>query len=40
VCPYPQIARYRGAGNQTEAANFFCADPGAQKQAHGRRRTP
>jgi feruloyl esterase len=40
VCPYPQVARYRGVGNQTEAANFFCADPGAQKQANGHRRTP
>lgn len=27
ICPYPQVARYRGAGDQHAAASFFCADP-------------
>jgi len=27
VCPYPQVARYRGAGDERAAASFFCADP-------------
>jgi feruloyl esterase len=31
VCPYPEVARYRGSGSTTDAANFICADPGAQK---------
>jgi feruloyl esterase len=26
ICPYPQVARYRGSGPVTEAANFTCAD--------------
>ena len=24
LCPYPQVARYKGAGNSDEAANFGC----------------
>jgi Tannase and feruloyl esterase len=24
MCPYPQLARYRGFGDKTEAANFVC----------------
>lgn len=27
VCPYPQVARYRGTGDERAAASFFCADP-------------
>ncbi len=27
ICPYPQVARYRGAGNTEEAANFACVAP-------------
>jgi feruloyl esterase len=27
VCPYPQIARYDGTGEETEAANFECVAP-------------
>jgi hypothetical protein len=27
LCPYPQIARYKGAGSIDEAANFACAKP-------------
>jgi feruloyl esterase len=25
VCPYPQVARYRGSGEVTDAASFICA---------------
>ena len=25
LCPYPQIAKYKGAGSIDEAANFVCA---------------
>jgi feruloyl esterase len=31
VCPYPQVAKYRGSGNVNEAASFVCADPAARK---------
>ncbi|MBT9332822.1 tannase/feruloyl esterase family alpha/beta hydrolase [Paracidobacterium acidisoli] len=27
LCPYPQVARYRGTGSTDEAANFSCALP-------------
>ena len=27
LCPYPQVARYRGQGSLDEAANFSCAAP-------------
>jgi Tannase and feruloyl esterase len=27
ICPYPQIAKYRGAGAPEQAANFSCASP-------------
>jgi feruloyl esterase len=27
LCPYPQIAKYKGSGNLNEAANFVCALP-------------
>lgn len=27
LCPYPQIAKYKGAGSIDEAANFVCAVP-------------
>ncbi|HTM50682.1 MAG TPA: tannase/feruloyl esterase family alpha/beta hydrolase [Bryobacteraceae bacterium] len=27
VCPYPQVARYKGTGSIDEAANFACAEP-------------
>jgi feruloyl esterase len=29
ICPYPQVARYRGSGPVTEAASFTCAAPNA-----------
>jgi feruloyl esterase len=27
LCPYPQVAKYQGAGSIDEAANFACANP-------------
>jgi feruloyl esterase len=27
LCPFPQIARYKGSGSTDEAANFECAAP-------------
>ena len=27
VCPYPQIARYKGTGPQDDAASFSCQTP-------------
>ncbi len=27
LCPYPQVARYKGTGSTDEAANFSCAAP-------------
>ena len=27
LCPYPQVARYRGTGSIDDAANFTCAAP-------------
>jgi len=27
LCPYPQVAQYRGQGSADEAASFECADP-------------
>jgi feruloyl esterase len=29
LCPYPQVARYRGQGSIDDAANFSCAAPNA-----------
>ena len=29
LCPYPQVARYKGSGSIDEAANFSCAAPTA-----------
>ena len=26
LCPYPQVALYKGHGNTNEAANFYCAE--------------
>jgi len=26
LCPYPQVAKYKGSGNTDEAANFVCAE--------------
>jgi feruloyl esterase len=31
LCPYPQVARYQGAGSQDEAANFVCQPPPGEK---------
>ena len=27
LCPYPQAAKYKGAGDTNDAANFTCANP-------------
>ncbi|MCX6633982.1 MAG: tannase/feruloyl esterase family alpha/beta hydrolase [Acidobacteria bacterium] len=27
LCPYPQVAKYKGTGNIDDAASFACADP-------------
>ena len=27
LCPYPQVARYKGKGSTDEAANFSCVNP-------------
>lgn len=27
LCPYPQVAKYKGSGSENDAANFACADP-------------
>jgi feruloyl esterase len=27
LCPYPQVAKYRGTGSIDEAANFACVMP-------------
>jgi len=27
LCPYPQVAKYKGSGSIDEAENFVCAKP-------------
>jgi feruloyl esterase len=27
LCPYPEIAKYKGAGDTNQAANFACSQP-------------
>jgi feruloyl esterase len=27
LCPYPQVARYKGTGSIDEAASFVCQNP-------------
>jgi feruloyl esterase len=27
LCPYPQVAQYKGSGNTTDAGNYTCANP-------------
>jgi feruloyl esterase len=27
LCPYPQVAKYKGTGSIDDAANFVCAAP-------------
>ena len=31
LCPYPQVARYKGQGDPYDAVNFECAVPGSSK---------
>jgi feruloyl esterase len=33
LCPYPQVARYKGAGSIDEAASFACVAPAAPRKA-------
>ena len=30
LCPYPQVAQYRGSGDVNDAANFVCAAPSSR----------
>jgi tannase/feruloyl esterase len=32
LCPYPQIAKYKGTGSTDEAANFVCATPAPSRK--------
>ena len=32
LCPYPQVAKWNGAGNSNDAGNFACASPGPAGQ--------
>ena len=27
ICPFPQMAKYKGSGDTNDAANFTCAAP-------------
>jgi feruloyl esterase len=27
ICPYPQVAKFKGTGSIDDAANFACAEP-------------
>jgi feruloyl esterase len=27
LCPYPQVAKYKGSGNIDDAGNFVCSNP-------------
>ena len=38
LCPYPQVARYKGTGSIDEAANFTCAAPAAPRRSSGSNR--
>jgi feruloyl esterase len=29
LCPYPQVATYKGKGDTNDAASFECRDPGS-----------
>ena len=30
LCPYPQVAKYRGSGDVNDAANFACVAPSSR----------
>ena len=36
LCPYPQVARYKGTGSIDEAANFACVAPPARTATSSR----
>lgn len=33
LCPYPQVARFKGAGSSDDAANFACVNPESSSTA-------
>jgi feruloyl esterase len=35
LCPYPQVAKYKGAGSTDDAANFSCGKPQSGARVHG-----
>ena len=37
LCPYPQIATYKGSGSTDDAQNFFCAVPSSTSPEFGQR---
>src|SRR5262249_52687184 len=40
LCPYPQVARYRGTGSVDEAASFSCSAPPAASSSAAAGRAP
>ncbi len=36
LCPYPEVARYKGTGSTDVAANFACSAPRHRSDTHGR----
>jgi feruloyl esterase len=32
LCPYPQVAQYRGSGDVNDAANFACTAPSSRQR--------
>src|ERR1039458_673413 len=32
LCPYPQVARWKGSGSTDDAANFACVNPPAESK--------
>jgi len=40
LCPYPQVARYKGTGSIDGAENFECAAPGVAQKAEARAWAP
>jgi feruloyl esterase len=35
LCPYPEVAKYKGSGSTDDATNFICARPAADPSASG-----
>jgi feruloyl esterase len=36
LCPYPEVAVYKGSGSTDEAANFVCRNPRDRHHDNGR----